>query len=152
VAVRISPEGLGRLAVELSDLGPVLERVAERAREAILDAGRADTGGDLILSGFARGRVRLDVEVTPSGASVILKATPPGPWTLLEDGSTRESWWIPRYGRTGRVRLPDGGVRRYVRHGAVRAKRTFSRGARTVETNAGLWMDEEISRLVKEAA
>lgn len=149
MTVTLSLEGLRQLAAELSNPGPALARVAERAVDAILDEARADTGGDLILSRFARGRITLAVDTTVKGATVVLKATPPGPWTLLEEGSSVDGWWIPR---RGRVRLPDGGIRRYVRHGAVRAKRTFTRGREQVNAHAAQWMDEEVAAMIGRAA
>lgn len=154
MATRITLSGLERLSAELADPTAVLTALAERARETILDEGRTDTGGDLILSHFGRGRhagsIALDVEATPNGPSVILKGIPAGPWGLLEGGTAR-SYWIPRKGDTW-VSFGPGEVRRYVRHGPVRAKRTFSRGVERVAAEIGSWFGEEVSVIVGRAA
>jgi hypothetical protein len=126
--------------------------LGERARDVILKQGRADTGGDLILSNFARGRIKLDVAVEVGAATVKLTPTPIGPWTLLEDGSHRGAWFEPRKGRKRRVKLPDGNVRRYVRHGKVRAKRTFTRARAQCAVLAPAWFDLELRALVRRDA
>lgn len=148
-----SLEGLGRLSSALHNLTPLLEDFGKRATEVILEEGRTDTGGDLILSNFARGRIKLAVRQELSGSSLTLTATPAGPWMLLEAGSHKGSWIEPRAGRKKRVKLPDGNVRRYVRHGHVRAKQTFTRAAKRIDAAAPKWFEEEINALViKEAA
>lgn len=143
--------GLGRLAQDLSDLAPILTVLGEKASKVILEEGRRDTGGDLILSHMRR--VKIDVKTEVRGGTVTLTATPPGPWMLLEAGSHKGSWIEPRAGRKKRVKLPDGNVRRYVRHGAVRAKNTFTRARHRIDADAPKWLDEEVNRLVlKDAA
>jgi hypothetical protein len=149
---QLSLDGLRLVAAELADLEPLLTVVGEKAKEVILEEGRADTGGDLILSNFARGRVKMDVETTISGGTVSLKAVPPGPWMLIEAGSHKAGWWEPRKSRKTKLRFPDGNVRNYVRHGAVRAKNTFTRAAKRIQTDAPKWADEYVHSLVQKAA
>ena len=48
-----------------------------------------------------------------------------------------------------RIKLPDGNVRRYVRHGAVRAKLTFTRARERIDTDAPKWFEAEIDKLVE---
>jgi hypothetical protein len=150
--VDYSLTGLGRLSSALQDLEPILTAVGEKARDVILEEGRRDTGGDLILSHFARGRVKLAVETKFNGASLTLTATPPGPWMLLEAGSHKGSWVEPRAGRKKRVKLPDGNVRRYVKHGAVRAKQTFTRARTRIDAEAPKWFDAEVNKLIQREA
>ena len=147
-----SLDGLGLLSSALHDLEPILEAVGEEATKVILEEGRRDTGGDLILSHFARGRLKLAVESAMTGTTLTLTATPPGPWMLLEAGSHKGSWVEPRAGRKKRIKLPDGNVRRYVRHGYVRAKQTFTRARERIEAEAPKWFESEIDKLVRREA
>jgi hypothetical protein len=129
-----------------------LAYVGERAIEVILEEGRADTGGDLILSNFARGRVKMSAESTISGTTLTLKAVPPGPWMLIEAGSHKAEWWEPRKSRKGKLRFADGNVRNYVRHGAVRARNTFTRASRRINADASGWMTDYVNQLIGRAA
>ena len=139
--IRVTAKGLNQLALQLRNLGPVLERVGERAIEALQAEAVKDTGGDLILSNFGKGRragrIKLKVLTRESKAGMVLtlRGVPPGPWTLLEAGSSKSEWTIPRQRRrrtaTQAKPLHFGGdeFAHHVTHGPVRAKRTWSRGA-----------------------
>jgi hypothetical protein len=147
----VSLAGLRQIGHDLSDLNALLTVVGEKAKEVILEEGRADTGGDLILSNFARGRVKMDVETNISGGTVTLKAVPPGPWMLIEAGSHKSGWWEPRRPNTG-IRFADGNVRKYIRHGHVRAKNTFTRARKRIQTEAPKWLAEIVHTIVQKAA
>jgi len=155
--VDITLAGLEAVARDLKDLRPFLTAIGERARDVILEEGRHDSGGDLQLSHFGRGgrrgRVRMDVETEFGTGSVTLRAVPPGPWMLMEAGSHKGDWIIPRKGsRTKAVVLPDGSVRRYVHHGPVRARNTFTRARKRIEDQLPAWGLEVLSdRLAKVA-
>jgi hypothetical protein len=149
--VEVSLAGLRQIASDLADTQTFLDLIGEKAKEIILEEGRADTGGDLILSNFARGRVKLDVETTPRGGTVTLKAVPLGPWMLLEAGSHKAGWYIPRKSRKTKLRFGDGEVRNYVRHGHVRAKNTFTRAERRIAQLAPQWGAEIVHNIVQRA-
>jgi len=152
VTVTLSLDGLGRLARELSDLEGALRSIGERATEVILEEGRKDTGGDLILSNFARGRIKLHVETQFNEGTITLKALPPGPWMLLEAGSHKAFWTEPRRSGKKKLRMPDGNVRNQVRHGFVRARNTFTRARERVQADAPRWLDEYVTELERKAA
>jgi hypothetical protein len=148
----LSLDGLGRLAAELADLEVALADVGKRATEVILEEGRKDTGGDLILSNFARGRVKLTVETNINGSSLTLTAVPPGPWMLLEAGSHKSGWWEPRRSGRKKIAFADGNVRNYVRHGHVRARNTFTRARQRIEVEAPKWFDAWVTEQIRRAA
>ena len=129
-----------------------LRYVGERATEVILDEGRRDTGGDLILSKFARGRIKLSVESNFTSSTLTLKAVPAGPWMLLEAGSHKASWIEPRHPGRKKLRLPDGNVRKSVRHGFVRARNTFTRAHKRIDTDVPKWADAWVNEQIRKAA
>jgi hypothetical protein len=129
-----------------------LRYVGERATEVILEEGRRDTGGDLILSKFARGRIKLSVESDFTSSTLTLKAIPPGPWMLLEAGSHKSSWIEPRRSGRKKIRFPDENVRKSVRHGHVRAKNTFTRARKRIHTDAPKWFEEWMAEQIRRAA
>lgn len=116
----------------LPHIGAEMKRLAQQEAKRV-------TGGDQRLSRMNRGRgVRLDAGYDNVGpATVRLTPRPLGPWVLVESGSNRSNWYIPRAGKAltkrgkrktrRRLRLHNGGVRWYVRHPSVRGKRAWSR-------------------------
>jgi len=152
VTTTLSLNGLGRLATELADIEGALRYVGERATEVILEEGRRDTGGDLILSRFARGRIKLSVESSFTETTLTLTALPPGPWMLLEAGSHKFEWTEPRRSGRKKIRFPDGQVRNEVRHGYVRAKNTFTRARRRIDSDAPQWFEAWVNEQIRKAA
>lgn len=148
----VSLKGLRQIQRDLADTKAFLDTIGEKATEVILEEGKVDTGGDLILSNFARGRVKLDVEVTQQGGIVTLKAVPPGPWMLLDAGSHKAGWYIPRKSRKRKLRFADGNVRNFVHHGHVRAKNTFGRAETRIKQDAPKWGAEVVHDIVKKAS
>ena len=147
----VSLAGLRQIGNDLADSTALLTAIGEKARDIILEEGKADTGGDLILSHFARGRVKMDVETAVSGGTVTLRAVPPGPWMLIEAGSHKSGWWEPRRGGR-KLRMPDGAIRNYVRHGHVRARNTFTRASARIKTEAPKWGGDIVHQIVLKAA
>jgi hypothetical protein len=148
----VSLAGLRQIERDLSDLPKLLTDIGERAKEIILEEGRRDTGGDLILSNFAKGRVKMDVETTIGGGIVTLKAIPAGPWMLIEAGSHKAGWYEPRKSRKHKLRFSDGNVRNYVRHGHVKARNTFTRATKRIQEDAAKWGGEMLHDIVQKAA
>jgi hypothetical protein len=94
------------------------------------------------LSRYNRGAgVTLTATSSQVGRDTVrLTPRPLGAWAIVESGSNRSSWIIgspPRKGKGGpkRVRLADGGVRWYVRHGPVRGRQAWSKTIDALEAD-----------------
>lgn len=150
--------GLRALSADLKDLRPFLKELGDRASRVVLEEGRKDSGGDLILSNFGRGgrkgRMILDVQEDFGIGVVTLRPNPVGPWMLMEAGSHKGYWWEPRKGsRKKAVVLPDGSVRRYVRHGPVAGRSTITRAKKKIDAQLHDWAAEILhARILKVAA
>jgi hypothetical protein len=70
---------------------------------------------------------------------------------LLEAGSHKAGWYIPRKSRKTKLRFGDGEVRNSVRHGHVRAKNTFTRAGRRIAQLAPQWGAEIVHDIVQRA-
>lgn len=82
---------LARLSANLGDLETAIVTTAGRiVHDALIDQLRADTGGDQAMSGFAKGRYRMDVKLTPLRNPPGVRITPAnkqtGMWTILDSG------------------------------------------------------------------
>jgi len=117
-----------------------LPTVGERLQAIALE--QAAAAGAVHLSRYNRGRgVTLTASTARTGDTVRLTPRPLGPWTLVESGSAKASWYEPRGGpdrrrRHGvsRIRLADGGVRWYARHGPVRGKQVWTKTKAQIDT------------------
>lgn len=151
MTTNVSLAGLRQIQRDLNDLPSFLTIIGEKAKKVILEEGRSDTGGDLILSNFAKGRVKMDVKTDVQGGTVTLTAVPPGPWMLIEAGSHKSGWWEPRRSGRNKIRFPDGSVRNYVRHGHVKARNTFTRASKRIKAEAPKWGAEIVHDIVQKA-
>ena len=82
---------LAQLSAGLGDLEQAIVVTAGRiVHDALIDQLQADTGGDQAMSGFAKGRYRLDVKLTPlrnpPGVRIIPANKQAGMWTILDSG------------------------------------------------------------------
>lgn len=82
---------LAQLSTQLGELDTVIVTVAGRiVHDALIKQLQADTGGDQAMSGFAKGRYRMDVKITPLRNPAGVRLTPAnkqaGMWTILDSG------------------------------------------------------------------
>lgn len=105
-------------------------------RTALLDAARADTGGDLKLSHVWWMNFTLDVSVTVSGSeesSTALLAPEPlrgggAIWSWLENGTRAHEIGVSKKGRRKHLLINGNWVTGPIRVRGMRAKRTWSKG------------------------
>lgn len=146
-----TPESAYTIAVELHGLAAsceafpdavvdvALPKIGARMKAIALEEAARVTGGDGRLSRFAKGKgIKLSAGYDVVAPTVVrLTPRPLGPWTLVESGSARSYWYEPRAGKAKTkkgarkkgarpIRLRNGAVRWYVRHGPVRGKRAWS--------------------------
>ena len=116
-----------------------LPKIGARMKAIAIDEAARVTGGDGRLSRFAKGKgIKLGAGYDVVAPTVVrLTPRPLGPWTLVESGSSRAYWYEPRRGKAltkkgarkkgaRPIKLRNGGVRWYVRHGPVRGKGAWS--------------------------
>jgi hypothetical protein len=135
---------LAQLSARLADLDKVLvNAIGQVVVEALEDQVNADTGGGT-MSGISKGRVRLQVKVTPlanpAGVRIRPAARQLGMWTMLDSGASAHKIAArPRRrhktkGKAGKSSsraqaLSAGGTWRVgpFQHPGSRAKRTWSK-------------------------
>ena len=116
-----------------------LPKIGARMKALALEEAARVTGGDGRLSRFNKGKgIKLSAGYDVVAPGVVrLTPRPLGPWTLVESGSARSYWFEPRRGKAltkkgarkkgaRPIRLRNGAVHWYVRHGPVRGKRAWS--------------------------
>jgi hypothetical protein len=84
---------LARLTARLGELdAEIVTTAGEAIHDAIIARLAADTGGDQSLSGIARGKYKLQVQLSPlrnpAGVRLRPRDRQAGMWTLLERGRT----------------------------------------------------------------
>ena len=114
----------------------IAKQGGETMRAALLDAAKADTGGDLKLSHVWWMNFTLDVSVTVSGAadnSTALLAPEPlrgggAVWSWLEHGTRSHTVGVSAKGRRKKLNIRGNWVTGPIHGVHMRAKRTWSRG------------------------
>ena len=147
-----TPQGAYTIAVDLQGLADAagnfpdavvdvaLPRIGAAMKKIALEEADRVTGGDGRLSRMNKGKgVKLSAGYDTVAPTVVrLTPRPLGPWTLVESGSNRAFWFEPRAGKSRTkkgarkakvrpIRLRNGGVRWYVRHGPVRGKKAWTK-------------------------
>lgn len=123
--LRATADGLRRSPRALVDAAS--KAAAKELRRTL----RTDAGGDFVLSGIPKARLRVKVDVRDFGREAVAELTPggnlgsSGVWAILESGADPHT--IPRGGRRRRMRLPNGWVIGPVDHPGAPPKRTWSR-------------------------
>ena len=118
----MASNGLRELAARVAkfpdEVGPAVLPKVGQAMMAVLER---EAAGAMTIK-----HLRLTGKIAVDKNSVTLTPIPKGPWTFSEYGSRKSGWWEPRKGRTG-IRFPDGEVRRYVLHHAIRGRQTWTK-------------------------
>jgi hypothetical protein len=111
---------LDALVLDLSTFGDDVAKVAlPRIGRACQERARAAARGPVMGA-------RLDATMEIGAETLTVRPSPPGPWTLLELGSAKSHWRIPRRGSRRRIRI-NGNVRVYVIHGPIAAQQRWTK-------------------------
>jgi hypothetical protein len=123
-------------------ISKVVHAAGMAAKKESLDQAAKSLGGDRAMSGFKKGRAKLNVGFDEGGSMVTINYRPAGAWKLAESGRKGTKLVKPRRGKARAFLTPAGPRASFVSQP--------SRGLRTL-TNAQRESEDEAIKAARDA-